>query len=963
MTAHRLTDEPFNQFTGYPFIKNPLCSTVNRIVLKYFLLVTLFSQTASAQFYYFGRNKVQYTSFEWKVLRTEHFDIYYYSEMKDLAERGAKFAEDSYRLHEQNFNHNIRGRVPLVFYSSHLHFEQTNITGGFIPEGVGGFFEFIKGRVVIPYDGSMQRFQHVIRHELVHVFMHSKMNRVLLDHRISQDRSPPLWFTEGLAEYWSSSWDTQAEMVMRDAVLNNYVVGVNEMDRIYGSYLMYKEGQKIMQFIAERYGPEKILLLMENFWKSSLFSDVMKQTIGKTYKEFDEEWLYALKKQYYPVMGKEDLPSGVAKNLVSVGFNVKPLFFKRDGKRELYFVGNHTGYSSIFRIDLDQEKPDPEVIIQGEKTSDFEAFHLLQNKIDISKAGVMAFVTKSGETDVIHLYDLHQEKLMESLRFQDLVVLGSPSWSPDDKKIVFPSLDKAGRSDLFVFDLTSRELTRLTNDIYEDRDPAWSPDGSTIVFASDRSPYGKGGSLNLFSYILATAEIEFVTIGRASTGAPAWSPDGKSLAFTSDLDGSQNVWVIDMTAPRLERTMKKLTQFSTAAFDPAWTDQDEIVFAAFENFSFQLKEVRQVSSSLSTVTRAHRFTYDVSKELWEAPKVETSAIVGNFHYAGEYRLDLAQSQISTDPVFGTSGGAVLAMSDVLGNDKYYFLIYNTAQARSEFLSSFNVAISRISLGRRTNYDYGIFHFAGDRYDLFDPNLFYYERAFGGYFVLSYPLSMFRRIEAGVTISNSDKDIYIETVPRKALLVSSSFSFVSDNTLWGPTGPMDGSRARVTLAYTADVQHSNVSYYTIIADYRNYLRLTTRSALASRATLWYNDGKEARRFFMGGSWDLRGWPRWEIRGQKIWFTSHELRFPFVDQLGIRFPFGGLAFSSIRGAIFTDFGGAWDSEYIDTKGSVGVGVRFNLGGILVLRYDIGKRLENNLANFQNGLFYQFFFGWDF
>jgi outer membrane protein assembly factor BamA len=168
---------------------------------------------------------------------------------------------------------------------------------------------------------------------------------------------------------------------------------------------------------------------------------------------------------------------------------------------------------------------------------------------------------------------------------------------------------------------------------------------------------------------------------------------------------------------------------------------------------------------------------------------------------------------------------------------------------------------------------------------------------------------------------------------------------------------------VTLAYTTDVQHSNVSYYTIIADYRNYLRLTTRSALASRATLWYNDGKEARRFFMGGSWDLRGWPRWEIRGQKIWFTSHELRFPFVDQLGIRFPFGGLVFSSIRGALYADLGGAWDSKYVETKGSVGAGVRFNLGGLLVLRYDIGKRIENNLAHFQKGLFYQFFFGWDF
>ena len=73
--------------------------------------------------------------------------------------------------------------------------------------------------------------------------------------------------------------------------------------------------------------------------------------------------------------------------------------------------------------------------------------------------------------------------------------------------------------------------------------------------------------------------------------------------------------------------------------------------------------------------------------------------------------------------------------------------------------------------------------------------------------------------------------------------------------------------------------------------------------------------------------------------------------------------GLTFSSIRGAIYADAGGAWDTKYVDTKGSLGVGIRFNLGGVVVLRYDIGKRVEKNMSKLQHGLFYQFFFGWDF
>lgn len=924
-----------------------------------------FAQLTLGQFYYFGRNKVQYTQFEWQVLKTEHFDIYFYPEMRELAERGAAFAEAAYADLEQKFNHNIATRVPLIFYSSHLHFQQTNVTPGFIPEGVGGFFEFLKGRVVIPSNGSTEQFAHVIRHELVHVFTVSKINRVLLDHRQAQDRMLPLWFTEGLAEFWSTKWDTQAEMVLRDAVLSNYVVPLSDMDRIYGSFLMYKEGQQICEFIAERYGEEKLLLLFENFWKAQSFSDVMKATIGKTYKEFDEDWMYYLKKRYYPLMSDSDLPSGVTRNIVDEGFNSKPVFFAHEGKRELYYIGNYTGYTSVYRVDLDKEKPEPEVVIKGETSDEFEAFHPFQSKLAVSGKGILAFVTKSGENDVLHLYDIPQKKLAETIRFKSLVVVGSPSWSPDGNRIVFSSIDKSGNNDLFVLDLRTRDLIKLTNDFYDDRDPAWSPDGATIAFSSDRTPYGSSGSYNLFLYHLEENRIEFLTYGPESYLSPAWSPDGKKIAFTSDADGAQNIWMIPYGTgnARDELAMRKITSFSTAAFDPAFGSDGELYFASFEQFSFQLKSIEDAGRLYDSSVVMKAFMFDHEGKRWVPQALEGESLIGKFDYDGDYQLDIAQSQISTDPIFGTSGGAALAMSDVLGNDLYYFLIYNTAQQTSDLLESFNIAMSRISLGKRTNYAYGIFHFSGNRYDMGDPDLLYHEKSFGGYFALSYPLSKFRRLEGNVTVSNSDKDIFTGDLPRRALLVSNAISFVWDNSLWGPTGPLDGNRFKFTLAYTSDVQYSNVSYFTVIADYRSYLRLGTRGSFASRFNVWLNEGQEARRFFMGGSWDLRGWRRWSIRGQKLWIASHELRFPFIDQLGIRFPFGGIAFGSIRGALFADAGGAWDRKYGETLGSIGTGVRMNFGGFLVLRYDVGKRVEENFSRLQKGIFHQFFFGWDF
>jgi hypothetical protein len=927
------------------------------------LLLLIAFSTSPAQFFYFGRNKVQYTEFDWHVLKTEHFDIYYYPEMKDLAGRGAAMAEESFTILEKKFNHSVGGRIPLIFYSSHLHFQQTNVTPGFIPEGVGGFFEFLKGRVVIPFNGSLQDFRHVIRHELVHVFMHSKVSRVLEDHRIVLDRLPPLWFVEGLAEYWSTDWDTQAEMVMRDATVSNYVVPLDDIDRIYGSYLMYKEGQNILQFVGRRYGEEKVLLMMEQFWKSSSFEEVFRLVTGRRYEEFDAEWLYDLKKQYYPILATSDAPGGASRELVSEGFNSKPVHFRNGSVDEIYYLGNTSGYTNIMKVRADTLRAVPEVVIRGERTDEFETFHLFQSRMDVSKEGLLAFVTKSGETDALHIFDLRGDTLRQTLRFKDFVVLGSSSWSPDANRIAFSAIDKSGENDLYVWDFSRSELTQLTNDFYDDRDPAWSPDGTGIVFSSDRSPGGEHGKYNLFRYDVTTRNITYVTNGAQSYSGPSWSPDGSALIFTSDLDGARNVWMMKIdSSDALPRTMRKLTSFTTGSFDPCWSDS-ELVFVAFEKFSFQIRSAGNIHRMYDSSTTTYTFPGLTHAENWKPAEVSLADTARTGRYVGDYSLDFAQSQISTDPVFGTAGGGFVAFSDLLGNEQYYFLVYNTAQSSSELLTSFNVAISRVSLGHRTSYAYGVYRFTGRRYDLRDPDEFFFERSFGAYFALSYPFSKFNRLELTTSLTNSEKELIEGVEERRALLLSNSVSYTHDNSLWGPSGPLDGSRFNMTLAYTSDIEYSNASYYSFIFDYRRYIRLGVRSAYASRYWLFYNEGKEARRFFMGGSWDLRGYPRWSIRGKKLWLTSHELRFPFLDQVRIGFPFGGVTFVGVRGALFVDAGNAWDETYEETLGSFGFGVRLNLGGYLVLRYDLGKRIEDNLTHLQDGIFHQFFFGFDF
>jgi hypothetical protein len=956
--------------------------------------------------YYFGRNKIQYDHFDWKIMRTEHFDVYFYPEMQELAEIGAAFAEEGYRKFESKLNHNILNRIPLIFYSNHAHFQQTNTIPSLIPEGVGGFFEFIKGRVVIPSNGNIHQFKHVIQHELVHVFVRSKMNRVLKDHRKTNHAGLPLWFTEGIAEYWAEGWDSQAEMILRDAVLNDHLVPLSRMDAIYGTFLMYKEGQAICKFIAENFGEEKLHLLIDNLWKVGEFSQVMKLTIGLDYQEFDQKWIYDLKKQYYPLMQESDLPKMVTRTITKEGINTKPACYSFAGEERVVFVSNRVGYSNIYMKPLAEEERDDEVLIKGERTSDFESFHLFNSKIDVNERGELTFVTKSGGSDVIYVYDIARKKIMKKFQFEGLVSLASPNWSPDSRRIVFSGISFAGLSDLYIVEVETGKLQRLTNDFYHDHDPAWSPDGKVIAFSSDRSYFGKDGFMNLFLYDLGQGAIQYITKGNHNDYAPAWSPDGQALAFASDRDGAFNIWVLknvqarepsrqlaqasadehnstnhngvngdgkngDVEYPSAlarEDEMKRLTSFSTGAFDPAWLNDDRIIFTAFENFSFQIRELSGVQEKFNSFVVAENDTLVISSDLWAADKIAGEVESTTIKYKRKFSLDIAQSAISQDPVFGVSGGAQLAISDMLGNQQYYFLLYNNAQTRSDFLSSWNFAVTRVELSRRANYAIGAYRLSGRFYDLVDS--FFEREQVGGFVAASYPLSVFNRIEGGVNIRKEQREYDFRGQTVDGIVVTNSISYVKDNSLWGYTGPVDGERFNVTLGHTIDVQNNDVNFFTIIVDYRRYFRLNTRMTYAVRLMTRLNQGREGFRYFMGGSWDLRLYPRWRIWGQKLFLVNHEVRFPFIDRFLLGFPFGGLGLNAIRGAVFVDFGQAWDRDYQfnEVLGSVGFGLRLQIGGFLVLRYELGRRfqirdLDNPHLHFDDGIKKAFWFGFDF
>ena len=119
------------------------------------LLFAAFPAALSAQ--YFGRNKVQYGRFDFKIIQTEHFDVYYYPAERPAALDIARLAERSYAKLSKVFSHTFEERKPIIVYASQSDFQQTNTSGGEeIDESTGGFTDYIRHRNIFPLTGTYE---------------------------------------------------------------------------------------------------------------------------------------------------------------------------------------------------------------------------------------------------------------------------------------------------------------------------------------------------------------------------------------------------------------------------------------------------------------------------------------------------------------------------------------------------------------------------------------------------------------------------------------------------------------------------------------------------------------------------------------------------------------------------------------------------------------------------------------
>lgn len=1034
------------------------------------LLAAVLAAPVAAPAQYFGQNKVQYSKFDFKVLETEHFDVYYYDREREAALDVARMAERSYARLSRILRHQFRERKPIILYASHSDFQQTNASGGEVGEGTGGFTDFLKHRNVIPLTGSYDDIGHVLQHEMVHQFQYDVWSggRAGAGLQTIMAVNPPLWFVEGMAEYLSiGELDPNTAMWLRDATAEGKLPTIHQLEtdpRIFP----YRFGQSIVTYIGERWGDEAIGAILQGSRAGSL-EGAMRRTIGLDFRQLGDQWREAMQQRYLPELTTRDKAKAVAEVLLTKERSDGTLHLapalSPDGKQVAYFSEKDFYFVDLYLADATSGKVIRR-LLKSTWSSNYETFRFINSAASWSPDGTrLAFAAKRGPKDDIVIVDPVRNKEVRRIAL-DLSGVTTPSWSPDGKRLVFTGYD-GGLSDLFVIDADGGNLRRLTNDKYADLHPVWSPDGSGIAFTTDRGPKTDFTDLTIGNYRLAvyrfgTERVELLRgmdVGKNVN--PQWAPDGKTLAFVSDRNGVSNIYLYDFA----DGESYQLTDFYTGAqgitaLSPilSWAGPaDKLAFVYYEDGEYDVYTLsnpralrkaawRPAPAALAlssvpkdTVVKSAAATAGGSA-LYRSPQglrpadslvrlpdslapAQPISIIALMDSARlglpdtatfterEYKVGFSPDYVARPSIgyardnFGRGffGGTTVSLSDMLGDRQLIFSGYINGR-----IDEAQVLAAYANISRRLNYAVGVsqdpyFFYQGSE---IQPGPSEFENTFvtnvrrivlrSAFVQSAYPFSRFMRLEGGARITNVDDAILSVNEPydpitgittrdptttRRGLssvgFVQPTLALVHDNSLGGYVGPILGRRSRFEISPTI----GGWRYMQSIADYRRYDKVAGPFTLATRLMYYGRSGRDADRFslYLGYPDLLRGYTSGsflrnecdegladpgtvtgcaaldQLVGTSLAVFNAELRFP-IAQPGRGFIPNG--FPPIEGALFYDMGVAWD-QHSSVRGSrpdgvspsavrtplrsVGVSLRTNIFGLVILRFDYAKPLQ--------------------
>ncbi len=851
---------------------------------KYFreiiIILVVFSginTTVNAQ--YFGRNKPSYQTFEYSLYQSPNFDFYHYFENDSIINSIANTYEKWYIRHQEVFKDTFDTQNPIILYANHPDFQQTTAVGGIVSIGTQGVTEALRNRVVMPVLETNSQTDHVIGHEMVHVFQF----RAMFIHDslgLNSIRNLPLWLVEGMAEYFSiGSIDTHTAMIMRDAWYNDKFPSLKDMTRSY-KYNPYRFGHSFVAFVGRTWGDSLIVPLFKQTAKFG-YERGIERVVGLNGKTVSNMWGQAIESHFKPMSEDSIRHIPIGDLLISEDnggrMNISPSL-SPDGNHMAFFSEKDVFSIDLFLADANTGKIKRK-LTSSTRSGDIDGFNFFESVGSWSPdSKQFAYViVKEGRNQLV-ITNVNRWRKDKEISVEGVPSLNNPSWSPDGKYIAFNGLVE-GVPNLFLLELETEKVTNLTNDNFSYIHSSWSPDGKFLAISTDRPQTSQKDLPNNYKFNLAIINVHsedkeiqiFDVFPGAQNLNPVFSKDQDGLYFLSNNDGYRNLYYLEFNTNNVFRLTDYYTGISGIThLSPAISvarETGEIAYSYYsnerysifkakpENFEKEKADPEHLDFTAATLPPLNRklepivdnnLDVEPKKSIFPKDTFEKLEYKPRFGltYIGNSGMGVSTNRYGT----GMSGGVTMMFSDIVGENQLVTMLSINGE-----IYDFGGIVGYMNQKRKIKWGGSVSHipyvFGGMRFirdtlysDDDQPipvdNLQYiiqrtFEDQVSAFGV--YPISTTRRLEIGGSWAwyyyrldaynryyNSLG--YIVHEDRERLPSPEGFSlqrlnigYVGDNSYFGLASPMRGQRYRLNV----EKYFGKVDMYSLTADYRWY----------------------------------------------------------------------------------------------------------------------------------------------
>lgn len=556
--------------------------TSTRLLVSALLLG--FGLPASAQQYMptleeFGKNRIQYQRFDWKVMTSTNFEVYFYGDAQTAATLAAQYAESEFDRVTDILGYTPYSRTKIFLYNSQSELNQSNIGITLGSERDAREESLSKSRIQVAFSGSQVEFRRQLVREIAAVFVYDMLYGGSLKDALQSSLllTLPDWFMSGITAYIAEGWSTDLDNAIRDAV---YTKRLRKPSSLSGPEAQLI-GQSIWNYIAERYGRDNIsnILNLTRIIRNEQTS--IASTLGLPYTRFLNDW-----REFYSGMAAtvsnqyQALPTtSYLRNFpLFKDINVNRVRVSPDQKYVTYAL-SEKGKFSVVVVETATGKR-TELLSRGNRL--LSERHFQNPLVAWVRGNAPAVVFEDKGRLWLYVFNNMGEKGSGRVRvrreFKNFNQINDFDISEDGSTLAL-SADRKGQNDLFLFNVNRSSVQQLTNDLYDDLTPSFvGRSNSQVVFVSNRlqdtlnrergnyktirdrfnlflhegSP--RAQAVNRLIDSTAVANSGLPSLGRLSHPIAS---DAGTVYFLSDAQGVRNVYRYDTTS----RLVRPVTTF------------------------------------------------------------------------------------------------------------------------------------------------------------------------------------------------------------------------------------------------------------------------------------------------------------------------------------------------------------------------------------------------------------------